>query len=226
MVWLILQMIGIIYTPGFLSDYGFGSYNGSLWTIPIELQFYVLVPILYFLFFRKKTNNFLLFAVFLVFFVISMLIKSEALFQNQVINKLLSYSFLPHFYLFLFGIFFQRTKLFESSFIYNKFFLWLVSYVLVFSFTPFYIREQFMMIFLAFCVLSFAYSFTGLATTLLKRNDISYGVYLYHGVFINIFAESGIFGKMYTIFIVYILAFIFAYASWIIIEKPLLKKKR
>ena len=35
--WLPAQFLGIIYTPSFLADYGFGSYNGSLWTIPIEL---------------------------------------------------------------------------------------------------------------------------------------------------------------------------------------------
>ena len=48
-LWLPAQLTGFIYTPKFLLNYGFGSYNGSLWTIPIELQFYILLPFCYFL---------------------------------------------------------------------------------------------------------------------------------------------------------------------------------
>lgn len=38
-LWFVSQGIGLIYTPNFLADFGFGSYNGSIWTIPVELQF-------------------------------------------------------------------------------------------------------------------------------------------------------------------------------------------
>ena len=33
--------------PDFLRGYGVGVLNGSLWTIPVELQFYALVPLIY-----------------------------------------------------------------------------------------------------------------------------------------------------------------------------------
>jgi peptidoglycan/LPS O-acetylase OafA/YrhL len=45
--WLACQMGGLIYTPGFLRSFGMGSYNGALWSIPIELQFYFLLPFFY-----------------------------------------------------------------------------------------------------------------------------------------------------------------------------------
>jgi peptidoglycan/LPS O-acetylase OafA/YrhL len=48
LAWLVAQLCGAIYTPGFLKSFGFGSYNGSLWTIPLVLQFYVLLPVAYF----------------------------------------------------------------------------------------------------------------------------------------------------------------------------------
>lgn len=43
--WVLAQIAGIIYTPDILKNYGFGSYNGSLWTISIELQFYILLQL-------------------------------------------------------------------------------------------------------------------------------------------------------------------------------------
>jgi len=46
-LWLPCQLAGLIYTPGFLKGYGYGSYNGSVWTIPLELQFYILLPLCY-----------------------------------------------------------------------------------------------------------------------------------------------------------------------------------
>src|ERR1700694_2402149 len=48
LVWLGAQLsIAQFYNPPFLRDYGVGVLNGSMWTIAVELQFYVIVPILY-----------------------------------------------------------------------------------------------------------------------------------------------------------------------------------
>src|SRR6185369_4920789 len=35
------------YQAAFLDGFGTGTFNGSLWTIPVELTFYLLLPILY-----------------------------------------------------------------------------------------------------------------------------------------------------------------------------------
>lgn len=46
--WTIAQLTFFqFYNPDFLRSYGVGTLNGSLWTIPVELQFYIILPITY-----------------------------------------------------------------------------------------------------------------------------------------------------------------------------------
>lgn len=48
--WVVAQVsIVQFYNPDFLRSYGLGALNGSLWTIPVELQFYFMFPVTCFL---------------------------------------------------------------------------------------------------------------------------------------------------------------------------------
>jgi peptidoglycan/LPS O-acetylase OafA/YrhL len=62
-MWFVAQLFGAIYTPASLREFGFGSYNGALWTIPIELQFYFLVPLVFLLLRRSARPTTTLFAL-------------------------------------------------------------------------------------------------------------------------------------------------------------------
>jgi len=222
--WLPAQLAGLIYTPPFLKDYGFGSYNGSLWTIPIELQFYILLPICFLIAPKKFMNTwfFILFAVFLAGNVLYQVVD-----MNERIEKLITYTFIPHFYLFLIGVLFQRLQVYKHKFIYNKALYWAIGYI-AFSLTVsrFLHPVAFSLIrnvTLGFCVISLAYTLPGMAKKLLGTNDISYGIYIYHGLVLTVAVQIS--GSI-NFFLLVLLTYILAFLSWKFIENPFLRSKK
>jgi len=234
-VWFISQLVGGIYTPGFLKSYGIGSYNSSLWTIPVELQFYIVLPVVYFLvnyFFRKKSaSNLPFYIVWGLFFALAIVLwtKFPTMYSETAGGtiKLLRYSFMPHFYLFLTGMMLQRLKAYQSPLIANKGLYWLIIYLLFVQFVPHSQLEMLVsLVLLAIFSISLAYTLPGLSKKLLKGNDISYGVYIYHGLILNVIVELKLFGDYKYLALLIVATFILAFASWKFIEEPILKRKK
>jgi peptidoglycan/LPS O-acetylase OafA/YrhL len=226
LVWLPTQFAGIIYTPDFLKNYGFGSYNGSLWTIPIELQFYILLPVCYKLLPKNKLTLFLC-ALFIVFTGVSFWCGEVA--AHSQYRNLLWHTFIPSFHLFLLGVVLQRLRIYKSKWIHGKGFYWLIFYVAInLGLTDVLDSPTFLIVYstvLAFCLVSMAYTLPDLSKKLLRSNDISYGIYIYHGIVLGVIAQEGLVGNI-NIYEVYILAIILAGFSWIFVEKPFIKMKK
>ena len=228
--WVVSQFIGVIYTPKFLNDFGFGSYNGSLWTIPLELQFYIALPFFYWMF-RKKTTIYFWIA-WLIFISIAIILRIKfpsmgSLEIESKLEKLIRYTFVPYFYLFLTGVLLQKMEAYKSNLITNKGIYWLCGYIAFHYLAPPSVATYFISnIVLAIVTISMAYSMTWISHSLLKGNDISYGVYIYHGLLINVFIEMGVNGKAEYLLLLITLTYILAYMSWIIIEKPFMRRKQ
>jgi peptidoglycan/LPS O-acetylase OafA/YrhL len=226
--WLPAQLAGVIYTPHFLANYGFGSYNGSLWTLPIELQFYLILPICYF-FAPKKIVNYWFYGLLAVFVILNFVYEFK-IGDNftDFIPKLISYSFLPYFYLFLAGVILQRLRIYKSRFIYNKALFWFIGYVAFSMVLPGFVNPIVFLIIknllLAFCILSLAYTLPQAATKLLRTNDISYGIYIYHGLILTVMVQLKLIAYE-NLFLLIALTYGVAWLSWIFIEKPFIKRK-
>jgi peptidoglycan/LPS O-acetylase OafA/YrhL len=233
--WFVLQCFGFIYTPEFLLHYGFGSYNGSLWTIPIELQFYVILPILYYIVIRitkiELTKTRLIFAAFLLFTIIAYIValrysQSDPLLETKG-QKILRYSFIPQVFMFFLGVFLQRIKAYRSGLIYQKGFYWAIVY-LIYSYLmpPQAIFPIVQHLLLGLTSISLAYTLPKLSEKILRGNDISYGVYIYHGLILAVLVQLHYTGQIYEIFIVLVGAYLIAIFSWNFVEKPFMRRKK
>jgi len=236
--WFFSQMLGIIYTPHFLLNFGFGSYNGSLWTILVELQFYIALPIIYFLstlfskkFLKEKTSDLYFYFLFALSVLLAICLKlyfpSDGL--ESKVEKVIRYTFLPHIYIFMSGILLQRLKIYKSDFVFGKGLYWAAAYLLFVYLVPdSAFKAVIAMMVLAVFTISIAYSKPGIATKFLNNRDISYGVYLYHGMLLTLLVQFNMKGSGYYLLLVAVVTFILACLSYKFVELPamsLAKKK-
>jgi peptidoglycan/LPS O-acetylase OafA/YrhL len=229
--WFGAQLAGLIYTPEFLAGFGMGSYNGSLWTIPIELQFYVMLPVVYALLaLRPGKGTARLALAWLAFVGIGVAAHGLAdsyAGAEPLAYKLLRYSFVPQFFLFLAGVLMQRCRIHESRLMAGKGAWWLAAYLGFHYAAPAspatYVPSTLL---LGVAAVSMAFTAPTTARRWLRGNDISYGVYIYHGLLINAFLEMGLAGTPWLLAWLVACALMVGYLSWVLVERPFLRRKR
>ena len=189
--WIVLQGVGIAYTPTSLEDYATGSINGAMWTISVTIQFYVIALFAYK--FLKKLNTtqwgILLFltAIINIFF---------DLFDNRYVAYA-SRTIIPYMLWFAIGIFiyFYRKKVVPI----------LVKYCvpLVLIYITYYIINQLHPIGIPgfYCsvaggvLLPLLTISIGYKLRIKIRKDFSYGLYLYHWIVLNCMVQLNVFER-------------------------------
>lgn len=216
------------YNPDFLRGYGDGVLNGSLWTITVELQFYILLPIIYLAFLRAGSLSKLLWliAAFILANMIYDFLHND--FSKSVPYKLLHVSFAPWFFMFLTGVLFQKKFNYFYGILSGKFIYIFIVYVLI-SFLVKPLNADYgnslnpIIFFILSCLIfSAAYSPVMISKKLIGETDISYGTYLYHMPIINFFLQINFSQSYSASAIIFALTIITSIASWFLIEKPCL----
>ncbi len=125
------------------------------------------------------------------------------------------------------GVVLQRMKVYESRWIAGKGAYWLAAYLAFYYVVPrapvTYVPT---MLLLGIATVSMAYTAPGVSQKMLRGNDISYGVYIYHGLMINIFVAVGLTGRVEYLVLLAGCTYLAGYASWIGIERPFLRRKK
>jgi peptidoglycan/LPS O-acetylase OafA/YrhL len=237
--WLLAQVsIGQFYNPDFLRGYGVGVLNGSTWTITVELQFYLLVPVLYALLAldhgsRAQSNRRLLLLAAVFLLANQAYVLGASRHAADLWYKLAGVSFVPWFYMFLSGVLAQRNFSVIRSYLGGRFPVALITYcALVWPLSSIVGwslgNDLNPLFFCALVLLTFAAAFShaGLSDSVLHRNDISYGMYLYHMPVANLLLALGLGGTSSSLALALGATLLLALFSWFVVEKPVLRLKR
>jgi peptidoglycan/LPS O-acetylase OafA/YrhL len=79
---------------------------------------------------------------------------------------------------------------------------------------------------LAVTVVSCAYTWRDASARCLRSNDLSYGVYLYHMLVVNVLVHLGLTGHIADLFGTLGVTIVLASLSWKLVEAPALRQKR
>jgi len=230
--WVAMQLtVGQFYSPHVVNQaYGVGHTNGSLWTITVELQFYVAIPLSYLALRRLglAAGNALLAALLLASYAFSRLWKPT----DELLQGLTLVSCFTWIYMFLGGMLLQRNRERLARWINGKGLYWLAGYgavalVGVQMGASLGLRVNILVYAVMACtVVSLAHTRRGLSEWLLRRNDLSYGIYIYHMVIVNALYETWYRGDAQLLPVVFLFTFAAAAVSWRFVERPALALKK
>jgi peptidoglycan/LPS O-acetylase OafA/YrhL len=235
LLWWAAQMtVFNAYSPGFQWPPGYGTPNSSLWTIPVELEFYVLLPAIYALFrLGKRSGNIRL----LIVLAASAALHLEFFYPYRGISifteyRYLLYTVVPYLWMFLVGVLIQRNWNTLRPLLAGRVLQWLLGYLLLCAvanrfgigagsntITPLFFCP------LAGLVISFATSVPGFADRVLRHQDISYGTYTYHMLVINLMVTFGFVENLLSVVAAIAISLLLATASWLLVERPFLRHK-
>lgn len=225
LMWFVFQVtLGQAYNLPQFYNFGVGVINGSLWTITVEIIFYLMVPVI--IFFEKK-NQFIL--VMLIGF--SFLIYSEGpsffnltIYKNKSIFDVLSLTPIVWGWMFGFGILaakhYQKIQPFIRYFpllLIPLTFMALYGQGVMFESSGnrlgliYFLCYASLILYVAFYLPSISLPF-----------DISYGLYIWHAPVINLLLIMSIPSMWLGVAVSICISF----ASWFFVEKPVMRFKK
>ena len=232
LIWWAAQMsLFQQYAPNFLDGV---RLNGSLWTIPVELEFYLLLPLLYAMFhLRKRGGDAPLCGVLAGSLAVHWAFIHEAPGSWLARHDFLLDTAVPYLWMFVGGTLLQRNWSAVRGWLAGRAHWWLLGYVLLCSvcrqvlhvgvgsadISPVFLLP------LAATVMSCAVSAPALSERILGGNDISYGTYIYHMLVVAVILQFGGRGDILWAAAAVVISAGLGTLSWYYIEKPFLRHK-
>jgi peptidoglycan/LPS O-acetylase OafA/YrhL len=209
--------------------------NGSLWTIPVELEFYIILPALYgILRLRRRLGNMRLLTIALASLAVQLLIVNSHRSAVHVrAYSLLAITLAPYLWMFLVGVSIQRNWSTVRGWLFGRAHWWGLGYLMLCAagrwlqvdtggnyMSPVYLLP------LAGLIVSLAMSAPQLSDRILRHHDVSYGLYLYHMLVVHLLVVLAAPSGWAPIAAAIIVSLGFAALSWTLVEKPYLRGKR
>lgn len=211
------------WTPDSLRGYGCGTPNGTLWTMCVMIQFYIVAWVLYKLFRNKR----LVFWVvgFVAFIAVSMI--GQQIFDKigiEVFTKLYNQTIVRYCWLFFFGCFLAENKEQIVRSVLTRSWLMFLIIALIIHVCGYDLKTGYSVVHsvtLVSGLIGFAYRFPQLSI----KKDISYGIFLYHMIIVNVFMNYDLIENWIYATLVIIITVVMAYVSCITVGAWSSKKK-
>jgi peptidoglycan/LPS O-acetylase OafA/YrhL len=211
--------------PGVFFKNNMQAVNGSLWTIKLEISFYIIVPFLAYILTKLKTRKRI--TVFLAFLYVFgyiynfiCLYLSEK-FGNKFIEEMAHQlpGFIQYFAVGIFCVInYDFVRKYDKYMIIPGVIILLIYYTIG--------NEYLLPIGLGIIIMFLGFNFKKL-NNVGKNGDYSYGVYIFHFPIIQslIYMEYFSLNKNVALLIVIGVVFSISYLSWNLLEKKILKRK-
>lgn len=193
-LYFVTQFFGLnFYTGDWLRGYGVGTPNGVLWTIGVQVQFFLLAPLLYKLLQKLRlAKSTVLIGILTVF---SIAVQKSAPYLPELVYKLIGVTAAPYLYFLVLGMagWCFRDQLIPALekarwFLLPAFVLWKLAenHLQLPHILDGVMYNTVTTLLTACLIFAFGFSFKCRA-----KIDLTYGFYLYHMVFINIAVHLG-----------------------------------
>jgi peptidoglycan/LPS O-acetylase OafA/YrhL len=210
--------------PGVFSENNMASVNGALWTIKLEIGFYIIVPIIAFILNKCKTKkriNVFLAVLFMSGYVYNFIcLYLFRKFENKFIEEL-AHQLPGYIQYFAVGIFCViNYKLVKK---YDKYLI--IPAIGILALYYWIGNTYFLPIGLGIIIMFIGFGFSRL-NNIGKNGDYSYGVYIFHFPVIQILVALGYFDLNKNVALIIMIATVFSmsYLSWHFLEKKILKR--
>ncbi|KAF0809833.1 nodulation protein X [Alcanivorax sp. S71-1-4] len=221
--------LGQAYNPSIFRDIGVGVINGSLWTITVEILFYICIPVVVWM---ERFVRHIVVIITIISASIYCAIELDYLSASLGGHSLREYARLtPVYWGWMFGLGILAFKYRQyvplkasmavASVLVCSMLAWLDLQGPLFSAKGNYIG---LLYYLPYAYLIYYVSFAFPLVRL--KNDISYGVYIWHMPLVNLLLVVGFANAVVNLLLVFALTILFAWFSWKYIEKPALSMKR
>ena len=223
--WLLGQLFFIRFLPqpDFITNFGVGNFQGNLWTMIYTVQFYIITALIYKFLKNKKIGVWIFVLLLSMAFNLAVPYLQQNLYETG--RLIVSNSCLTFFYVYFTGWFIYRWREKIVPILSRTKILCVILLVLRGIYcekTGVRLGEyQDMIMVLLQCMLT-----VGVGYSLGKirfKFDLSYGLYLYHMVAVDIFVQLGFIGNMKYLIMVYVSSLLFAIASYFLVDRTVAK---
>ena len=185
--------------------------NGSLWTLKLEVGFYIFVSFCFYVYARKSIEILKSFTLVSVLLSFIFTILFPGFINDTYLNQL-------PFMFFYFGFGALLFSFYKELSVKNNTLIFMSAAVL------YYLSETFYPLFVITFVYYFAYGLP-FKIDLSRLGDLSYGTYIFHFPLIQLFiALNMLTGDKYLdVSIIFILVYTFSFLSWRFLEKPFIQ---